>query len=299
MRAKAVLVAWACALGGCAGRQDLVPDPARAADVPLPSYEMLYAGAEERIGALDRLWAAAVTSLRYTDDRGERHRDQGEGHFQMVRPDSLALFVGKLGDVLLVLGSDADRYWWIERLEQRRAYVGRQDDAATLAAEAVGVPVLPGDLLLALDLLPWPAPGAGGGEVAWSSHPGLDPARTLAVTMRQGPRERRVHVDLFTFDPMAVELLTEEGETVATSRLSRHERVRNATGAARTPRIPLRAEVDIPAADARLELTLSRAELSASRPKPQVFDLEHLLRAFGVNEVIELGTDRARADAGL
>jgi hypothetical protein len=114
--------------------------------------------------------------------------------------------------------------------------------------------------------------------------------------MRHGSRERRVHVDVFTFDPLAVELLTSEGETVATSRLSRHERVRNATGAAQTPRIPLRAEVDIPAAEARLELTLSRAELSASRPKPQVFDLEHLLGAFGVSEVIELGRDQASAE---
>ncbi len=286
LRAAAV-TALVLVLVGCTGTPDRPPDPEPEAQ--LPSYETIYAGAERRIGTLERLWAASVTSLRYVDAEGERRRDQGEGHFQMQRPGSLAVFIGKLGETYLILGSDATRYWWIELLDDRVAYVGRSDEAQQSSEATLGVPVLPSDLLLALDLERWPEPGSPRVlGVEWSTLDGVDRGRTVAVTIDELGRIRRVHVDTVSLDPRAVELLTKDGEVFASSRLSQHARVLNRIGAPVEPRIPMRAEIDLPAAEARLEISLSRAAMDPRKPRPVVFDFDELLDRFGVGTVRQI-----------
>lgn len=267
----------------------------------LPTYEAVYDGAERRIGTLDRLWASSVTSLRYTDADGERRRDQGEGHFQMKRPGSLAVFIGKLGETYLILGSDDSRYWWIELLEDRTAYIGRQDEARASAEAAFGVPVLPADLLLALDLARWPEPGSPRVlGIEWSTLDGLDPSRTVAVSLDEVGRTRRVHVDAVSLDPLAVELIGPDGQVFAVSRLSQHDRVLNRIGASVEPRIPMRAEVDLLAADARVEITLARAALDPRKPSDAVFNLELLLDRFRVDTLRTIEpTDSEHADRDL
>lgn len=296
---RVVALAVLATIAGCSSGPDVRLDEPVERVVDLPSYEAIYAGAERRVGTLERLWAASVTSLRYVDAEGERRRDQGEGHFQMQRPGSLAVFIGKLGETYLILGSDTSRYWWIELLDQRLAYVGESDLARVSAVESIGVPVLPGDLLLALDLDRWPEPGSERVRgVAWSDRPDLDRSRTVAVTFDESGRTRRVHLDAVSLDPLAVELLDEAGEVFASSRLSQHGRVLNRIGAAVEPRIPMRAEIDLPAADARLEISLSRAAMDPRRPRPVVFDFEELLDRFRVDTVRRLVPRTEQADAG-
>ncbi len=303
MRGSLVAVA-ASVLALVAGCTSTPETPLHVSDRPaaaLPTYETIYAGAERRIGTLDKLWARSVTSLRYTDAEGERRRDQGEGHFQLQRPGSLAVFVGKLGETYLILGSDTSRYWWIELLDERLAYVGDTDQARSSSVEAIGVPVLPGDILLALDLERWPEPGSPRVlGVDWSAHADLDRSRTLAVTFDESGRTRRVHVDAFSLDPLAVELIDDAGQVFARSSLSQHGRVLNRVGAAVEPRIPMRAEIDLPAADARIEISLSDAAMDPRKPRPVVFDFETLLDRFGVDTVRHLGSAGAQAarDAG-
>jgi hypothetical protein len=288
-RAAAAALAMLVVVAGCTPRSSTPLDEPVEPAVELPSYETIYAGAERRVGTLERLWAASVTSIRYVDADGERRRDQGEGHFQMRRPGSLAVFIGKLGETYLILGSDASRYWWIELLDERMAFVGDTDLARVSAVESIGVPVLPGDLLLALDLDRWPAPGSPRVlGVAWSDHPDLDRSRTVAVTFDESGRTRRVHLDAVSLDPFAVELIDEAGEVFASSRLSRHGRVLNRIGAPVEPRIPMRAEIELPAAEARLEISLSRAAMDERRPRPVVFDFEELLNRFRVGTVRRL-----------
>jgi hypothetical protein len=297
----AALLAWAlCIVGsGCSAHGPGRQDDRQAPGAELPGYEALFEAAERRNGTLDRLWATAVTSLRYTDAQGERRRDQGEGHFQLARPGSLALFIGKLGETYLVLGSDLERYWWLERLEERVAYVGQSSLALERSTAVLGVPLLPSDLVLAMDLARWPEPG--GDEVRgvdWSGLEGVDPARTARVLLYQAGRSRAVHVDVFTLEPVAVEILTDRGEALAVSRLSGYETVRNLVGAPVAPRVPTRVQVELPSADARLELTLGQPEMSERRPKASAFDLEGLLRAFGIGRVVDLDERRVSAGAG-
>ena len=292
MRASFVAAALAGVLlmAGCTNGPETPIDAPDERAFELPTYEEMYAGAERRIRTRDRLWAASVTSLRYVDAEGERRRDQGEGHFQMQRPGSLAVFIGKLGETYLILGSDTSRYWWIELLDERRAYVGDTEQARISSVEAIGVPVLPGDLLLALDMERWPEPGSERVlDVAWSTLATLDRSRTAAVTFEESGRQRRVHVDVVSLDPLAVELVDESGEVFAFSSLSQHGRVLNRIGAAVEPRIPMRAEIDLPSADARLELSLSRAAMDPRKPRPVVFDFETLLERFRVETLRRIG----------
>lgn len=291
MRASfAVSLVLLTLLAGCRATPDTPLEEPGETAAQLPSYETLYAGAERRVGTLEKLWARSVTSLRYTDAEGERRRDQGEGHFQMQRPGSLAVFVGKLGETYLILGSDTSRYWWIELVDERLAYVGDTEQARASSIEAIGVPVLPGDLLLALDLERWPTPGSERVlGVEWSDHPGLDPARLAVVSFDESGRTRRVHVDTVSLDALAVELVNEDGVVFATSSLSQHGRVLNRVGASIEPRVPMRAEIDLPAAEARIEISLSQAAMDPRKPRPIVFDFETLLDRFRVETVREVG----------
>lgn len=276
--------------GTSAGRLESAEDA--AVESPLPSYDVLYAGAERRIGTLGRLWARSVTSLRYVDAEGERRRDQGEGFFMFERPGSVAVLIGKLGEMYLILGADDARYWWLELIEGRRAYVGETAEAAEASTRATGVPVLPSDVLLALDLVRWPEPGSPRVlGVERSLLTGVDASRTVAICLDESGRVRRVHVDAVSLDPVAVEILAADGTLIARSRLSRHGRVLNRVGAPVEPRMPMRAEIDLPEADARIEISLSRAAMDPRRPSDAVFDFAGLLNRYRIDEVFEIRHD--------
>ncbi len=266
------------------------PTPIGPADPgPLPTYEEVYAQAEARVGALDRFWAVAVVGLRYTDAEGDRRRDQVEGHLQFIRPSKVALTLGKLGDTLLLLGCDDDRFWWIERIEEKRAFVGDQRDARRLALERVGVPVLPTDMLLLGDLVPWPAPGTEfEGRVVETVRAGMSAAEVFAVEFRESGRTRRIYLTRSVFDPVGVDLYTDDGRLIAQSELSLHERVLNRLDPLRHQRVPTRINIDVPSAESRIEMNLSRMEISDRRPKALVFDLNELIERFGIEEVIRL-----------
>ena len=266
------------------------PTPIAPEDVgPLPTYEEVYAQAEARVGALDRFWARATVGLRYTDAEGDKHYEQGEGHLQAVRPSQVALTIGKLGETYLLLGCDDDRFWWIERLDVKRAFVGDQRGARDLAIERVGVPVLPTDLMILADLVRWPSPESDyAGVVVEADRQDLDPAAVFAVEFNESGRTRRVYLTRTVFDPVGVDLLADDGSLIARSELSLHERVLNHIEPTRQQRVPSRMKVDVPSAETRIELNLKDMEISDRRPRPVVFDLEGLIKRFGIDEVIRL-----------
>lgn len=280
---------------GCQTRPThLTDDPPE----PLPSYEDVQARAQERIGSLDRFWAVASVGLRFKDADGDSRREQGEGHFQIVKPSSVALTVGKLGETYLLLGCDDDRFWWIERLEERVAYVGNQDGARDLATAKVGVPVLPTDLLKLADLNTWPEPGSpGAGRVIEINREDLDSSKIFAVEFDEGDRTRIVYLTRLAYEPVGVDLLTEAGDIAARSQLLGFERVLNRIDPLNHQRVPARILVDVPNAESRIELSLSRMEISNRRPKALVFDFDELVRRFRIDSVvpledIELGAGR-------
>jgi len=280
-----VLLLTALLLIGCQTRSGLTEEQ-RA---PLPTYEEVQARADERVGGLDRFWATAVVGLRYVDAEGKKRRQQGEGHFQVVKPANVALTVGKLGEIYLLLGCDDDQFWWIERLEEKVAYVGDQDDARNLALRRMGVPVLPTDLLMLADLNVWPVPGSEfSGVIEECERKDLDPSQIFAVRFVEPDRVRVVYLTRLAFEPVGVDLISPRGELIARSDLSRFERVLNHIDPLNHQRVPTRITVDVPNAESRIDMTLSRAEISKRRPKPVVFDFSELVRRFRIDTIVRL-----------
>lgn len=271
---------------GCQARPtSLNDDPPE----PLPSYEDVQARAQERIGSLDRFWAVASVGLRFKDAEGDSRREQGEGHFQIVKPSSVALTVGKLGETYLLLGCDDDRFWWIERLDERVAYVGDQDGARDLATARVGVPVLPTDLLKLADLNAWPEPDSPeAGTVIEIERDDLDASKIFAVKFDEGDRSRVVYLTRLAYEPVGVDLVTETGDIAARSQLLGFERVLNRIDPLNHQRVPSRILVDVPSAESRIELSLSRMEISNRRPRALVFDFDELIKRFRIDSVVPL-----------
>ncbi|GAB5495961.1 MAG: hypothetical protein Phyf2KO_10410 [Phycisphaerales bacterium] len=282
-------------VAGCQARPTpLTDDPPE----PLPTYEDVHASSQERVGSLDRFWADAAVGLRFKDADGDSRREQGEGHFQIVKPSSVALTVGKLGETYLLLGCDDDRFWWIERLDERIAYVGDQNGARDLATARVGVPVLPTDLLKLADLNAWPEPGSPeAGNVIEIERGDLDASKIFAVEFDEGDRKRVVYLTRLAHQPVGVDLVTDAGEIAARSQLLGFERVLNRIDPLNHQRVPSRILVDVPSAESRIELSLSRMEISNRRPRALVFDFDELVRRFRIDTVvpledIELGAGR-------
>ena len=292
MRRALLALVSAVALGGC---QSAGWHAAEGASAGIPTYDAVYERAEWRVGDLDRLWAIASVGLRYVDAEGDRHRDQGEGHFQVVRPETqVALTIGKLGEVYLLLGCDAQRFWWINRTEERVAYVGAQAEARALALDQIGVPMLPTDLLILADLNRWPEPGiSGAGEVSRSDRD-FDHVRTVMVEFDEPGRRRRVYLNAQNFDPVGVDLLTDSGELIARSTLKNLMRVDNRIDPTRPQWVPTRLVMEIPSAESRVEIELSHLEMSRRRPKAVVFNFDELVRRFGVKRIVEIGLDDPR-----
>lgn len=284
---RITLIAFVIAfVTGCQTRPVPLTDAEREA---LPTYAEVQARAQERVGSLDRFWAVAAVGLRFKDADGDSRREQGEGHFQIVKPNQVALTVGKLGETYLLLGCDDERFWWIERLEERIAYVGDQNGARDLASARVGVPVLPTDLLKLADLNAWPEPdSAEAGRVVESSRQDLDPSRIFAVEFDEGDRTRIVYLTRLAYEPVGVDLVSKTGELAASSELLGFERVLNRIDPLHHQRVPTRILVDVPSADSRIELSLSRMEISDRRPKALVFDFDELVRRFRIDTVVQL-----------
>jgi len=255
----------------------------------LPTYDEVKARADERVGAIDRFWARAVVGLRYIDGEGKNRRQQGKGHFQVVKPANVALTIGKLGETYLLLGCDDDRFWWIERLEEKVAYIGDQAGARDLALRRMGVPVLPTDLLMLADLNAWPDVGTElAGEVIEIDREDLDPSEIFAVRFVEPDRVRVVYLTRLAYEPVGVDLVSPDGELIARSNLSNFERVLNRIDPLNHQRVPTRITVDVPSAESRIEMTLTGAEISNRRPKPVVFDFNELAKRFQVEKFVYL-----------
>lgn len=178
----------ACVLltaGGCESTPDESNDGQVVRRDPPPTYAEIARLYNPRLEALDRMRARANVRLRYRDDDGEWKEEQPEGLLQIVRPDRLALSLGKASSTLYWFGCDDKRYWWLDLNEKpKRARVGTRTPDGAAAREQLGVSVAPWDLVYLLGIVPLDerlstaasAPGAaaaareaGGGTTAWSA----------------------------------------------------------------------------------------------------------------------------------
>lgn len=243
----------------------------------LPGYTELARAHNESVGRFETLWASVVTSIEYVDAKGDEKREQGEGHIQLIKPDRVALSIGKLGEVIVWLGAHGQQFWLIEpTADPPGALVGSHDEWTARARDRLGIPVRPESLIDALGLTALPASVEAPGAYDTSAN---------GVTF--DTEERRFTFDLATGRLARVEFIDSEGEVLARATLTGETPVELPNESGFFPRIAKRVEIVDPSTGNRFRLTFSRAE--ARSIGDRVFDPSYLLEAFRVENVRELG----------
>lgn len=291
-----LLVIVAIAASGCA-RTPPAPGGVLVTDRRLPTYDEVAQAHNQRVANLDRVWARTTVVIDSTDRDGKPRRDQGEGHLHVVRPRSLALTVGKLGETVLYLGSNEERYWWFDLLGGRdadTAYVGRHDRAAETSLAEAGAPLHPLDLIELLGVLPLPTGQEVFGPTDRVSR-GDDGSVLVVLPARSGHR-------LLAFEPETYRLrraalFDATGRLLVRSEARSYGEVRLVEGGGDWPEMPSRILIDVPAEGVSVRLTLYDAENRGSRQTMLPFDLDRLLRAHRIDRVIDVDEEAASAAA--
>lgn len=253
-----------------------------------PSYAELASAVNGRVGQLDRLWARTRVRFEYPDERGETRGESGEGHFQWRRP-GLGLSVGKLGETLVWIGMDADRYWLIERYEADRGYVGRHELATIESVQSLGLPAPPRDMLVLMGLTGLPEPaGLGGRPAVYRSAD----ATVLGVELPRDERSLwRLEYARETLVPVRVALVGAGGRERVVADLSEVKTVDRRSGD--KPMMPSTMVLRDLETDVVLDLSLIDLDdgwgtFNLNKLKDEVYDFEYLIDALGAREVIDL-----------
>ncbi len=287
-------------------------DASKSADAPVvrkpaPDYAAVAARYNADIATLDNLWCRATTQLRYKDEDGDNRIEQGEGHMQVLRPDRVALSIGKVGQVLFWLGCDAERYWWMDLAgAEHVAHVGRHDGPARAAAARgqgqggmVGS-VSPRAVARVLGIVPLPAQG---GTAEWSADGRQIVATTAIETDGRtgGGTRQRVWIDPGKNIAVRVQLIGPDGRPELSAELSEEQFVELKGKAGPLPGVAGKVFVRHPASDTEIRLFLDGLESgagSAVRAKPAAFNFDALCKALRIDRVVDLDQrERARVGA--
>ncbi|MFA9477178.1 hypothetical protein ACERK3_02605 [Phycisphaerales bacterium AB-hyl4] len=280
------LLVVAALLGGCQ-REYVAPDdilePGARRPATVPSYNELVDRYNAHVIHLDQFWSATTVSMRWVDEDGRLQFEQGDGQLIYRRPSDVVMTVGQLGQTILWVGSDDERYWLFDLQGERTAMVGRHANVGRPCARQLAYPVSPRAMPYLMGLLPLqPSDEA---EVAIDlNYYRIDPPGTGV----------RIWVDPATYHPLRVDLLDSQGESVVAARLHRYEPVRMETvERGQWPRIATAANIYVLEEEGYLSLSLG--SLSDGRRRDQVrdaaFDFETLQRMHRPREVIELDAD--------
>jgi len=282
----AALVGSGSLLAGCAnngGAQNGALD-ARP-DASLPSYEEVASRYNERASLLGRIWARAVVEMRFVDANGRRKREQGEGHLQFIAPARFALSVGKLGEVIVYLGCDEQRFWWFERGDADRVSVCRHANAGSPCAESVGLPAQPLEIIDLMGVLEFPVRG-GRVQRSMRGEIVIDlPARGAGAA---AGGFTRVALDPSTYEPVLIGVYQRGGaQPVLLARLEEYQNVQIAGRGGIAPRMASRIVITHAESDTEIRLSLAGMTdgVREGRIPPEAFDLQALLRAFSPADV--------------
>lgn len=252
--------------------------PKRPGELPDPAA--LVEAHNARVGGIDRLWARTSVRVEGRDAEGSKFAEQGEGHLQVVRPDRVAVTVGKLGEVYFALGANEERYWLVDvSSSDRRVMVsGAQSLATPEKAEALGLPVHPRDIPLLLGLMPLDP--ATVGELVWDERG----RAVVHMPTRWGHAALR-------YDPRTLELVgstafDEDGAVVADATLGLHGPVTDDQGIMAVGRLPQRIEIRVPGFDGFVRMQMGEPRVRSINAA--VFEPERLRRSYRVGELIDL-----------
>jgi hypothetical protein len=267
-------------MGGSAPTEDAGQVAADA----VPTYEAIREANNARVEGLGRVWARVVARLEGKDAAGKALREQAEGHLQIERPEKLALTLGKLGETKFHLGSDEERYWWIDLTEsgEKLALVGKHELVSEAAVAAFGLPIHPLDLIELLAITPLPEAPLVDGKLG-----AVFRARGVASVGVNVPATwgfKRLWVNPQTFEPERVEVRGARGELLAVAMLSDYEWVGvESDDVPSKGRIATRVEVRARGFDGSIRLSL--AEPKNRVIKSPIFDFDKLVGLYRVSDV--------------
>lgn len=180
---------------------------------------------QRRVAALREFWARIDGELNWIDSDGRKRSRLGEGHVTWRLPHHFALTLGKLGEVMMWVGADDERFWVIQKVpEQTRAFVCRIENMDSPKTEKLELSVHPTEVL---DLL-------GLGELPHEliATPRIADGGETYIFLTAGNRyTRRVYVNASRWLPTRVDLLDATTKVIAiSSRLGMYAPVLDRTG---------------------------------------------------------------------
>jgi len=282
----AMMALLVCALCSCAsgGKGGAVINR----DQPPPGYAEVAARFNERADRLGRIWANATARISYLDEEGDRHTEQGEGHFQFLAPSKFALSIGKISEVLFWIGCDEHRYWFFQMYEGDRVSVGRNANIGAPCSRGSGLPASPLDIIDLLGVTPLPMEALG--ATSWSLN-----GKWLVVDAPGHLTWRRLFLDPATLLPHRVELYDPDDTTepLVIASIEEHDKVELDGVGGFMPRAPSRLQIDHPASGTSIRLFLHNMnDGKANRRLPDAaFTLETLMEAYAPDEIIVLDRD--------
>jgi hypothetical protein len=287
--------------GGCEESSKLRKD----ADAPLvenavrgkaPAYADAARAYNQNVKLLDRVSARVNILLTYFDDKGEKRTEDPEGRLQIVRPNKLALSLGKAGQTLFWFGCDPVQYWWIDLSDKndRIAALGDHTKFDDLTARRIGLPIRPLDMIRLMGVVPMDVSARGATQ--WAGDGSL-----LGITSPVGDRGfQRVWVDPDTYRMRMIEIYDKSRTKILVAEHEGQERVdirRDVPGAALAHvYMPSRVMVTHLPTDTTARITLTDVRDGPITDK--AFDLKVLLDKYPVDKTLDLDTRRAGGPAG-
>lgn len=268
------------------------PKPKTKAAPPFGDVARAY---NARVAPLDRVFAWTNLKLTYFDEKGEKRTEDPEGTLQIVRPDKLSLTLGKAGTTLFRLGSDPDRYWWIDLTDKDKpiAAVGKHSKFSDQTARRIGLAIQPLDLIRLLGVVPINVSSKGATQ--WS-----EDGKQVGVTSAIGERGfQRVLLDPESLTPQEIELFSKDRQLIARAvhegveyvEVTRKD-VPQLMGAERA-RMPSR--VFITHFESGTEVRITLTGVKDGKIIDAAFNLDEILRRNNVERVIDLDRDASKA----
>ena len=251
-----------------------------------PEYSEVAREFNRTVDFLDRVSARANILLTYFDEDGKEHHEDPEGRLQIVRPNKLALSLGKAGQVLFWFGCDPEQYWWIDVADKdkRIAAVGRHEKFDDATAARIGLPIKPLDLIRVLGIVKMDPSVQGATQ--WSND-----GQYIGVTAPVGDRGfQRTWLDPKTYRPASIEIFNRAREMMLVAEHSGDEPVeitRDIPGAGLAHvRMPSRVEITHLKTDTKARITLTGIKDGPISDK--AFMLPILLEKYPVDKTIDL-----------
>jgi hypothetical protein len=277
-----LVLAAALGLAGCHAPEGTGQTDGVEETRPVPGYGEVREKYNARAGKVEKLWSRAVVEMDYFDEEKQgRKFEQGDGHLILVKPDWVALSMGKAGHPIVWAGRDPLRYWLFVLGDEKKAYVGKVANLGKPATKSLGLPISLDQLMLLSGLEELPEMGNdSAASVAWEGGllrvnlPGvdvdmlIDPETWLA-------RQIRVHAG----DKVKVMSTLSQPDTVTMSN--------QPPGA--FPTIQTNIKITYPGKEDSLTLFLSgMTDGEGGKIKPAVFDFETLGKLLKVGQVVDL-----------